>query len=245
MSFDPRMALKLARLAELAYVQDEQQVAIKSDQLGLRMLKWSWQDQGNTHAGLWLGRDAVYVAFRGSNDQADWRENFQFGSLPHGWGRVHGGFARALERVVYEMLACIAKTSAARAKPVWLTGHSLGGALAVLMASKCHMAGLPLGGLYTFGAPQTGDRSFVRAFNRAFADQSWRLVNEGDFVPRLLAPRYQHVNALVMVDDNLKVVKRCPPGQRKACRMNRKKAQSLPPHAIAEYRRRLEDRAKA
>lgn len=72
-------------------------------------------------------------------------------------GRVHRGFRKALDEIwepLSELVARLRRDDPARA--IWLTGHSLGGALALLAASR-----LPqVQGVYVFGAPHVGDARF-------------------------------------------------------------------------------------
>lgn len=72
-------------------------------------------------------------------------------------GRVHRGFRNALDEIwkpVAELVDRLRKEDPGRA--IWLTGHSLGGALAILAGSR-----LPdLQGVYAFGAPLVGDAEF-------------------------------------------------------------------------------------
>ena len=70
---------------------------------------------------------------------------------------------------------------------LWLTGHSLGGALAVLLAATLLESKLPVHGLYTFGAPRVGDKRFARTLNAALKGKAanWRVANEGDIVPHV------------------------------------------------------------
>jgi hypothetical protein len=64
---------------------------------------------------------------------------------------------------------------------LWVTGHSLGAAVATVAADA-----LPAtGGVYTFGSPRVGDGDFAAAFNRRFADRSFRYVDDHDAVTRV------------------------------------------------------------
>lgn len=83
-------------------------------------------------------------------------------------------------------------------RPVYVTGHSMGGALATLFTAQWivetspHAVRQALGGVYTFGAPRLGDASFAALINRAVGNRFFRLVYENDFIPRLpfAAPRW-------------------------------------------------------
>jgi len=79
---------------------------------------------------------------------------------------------------------------------VYVTGHSLGGALATLCAYELatrEPSRRPRVTMYTFGAPRCGNRGFAEAFAAAVPD-AWRVTNSNDIipsVPRLMG--YAHV----------------------------------------------------
>jgi hypothetical protein len=76
---------------------------------------------------------------------------------------------------------------------IWLTGHSLGAALATLAADRFQ----DVQGLYTFGSPRVGDRQFQKNFQL----RAYRVVNGDDIVARV-PPKgiYRHVGALKFID---------------------------------------------
>ena len=75
-----------------------------------------------------------------------------------------------------------------------VSGHSLGGALAVLLAATLAENGIPVAGLYTFAAPRVGDEAFAEQLNGSLAGKAhWRVVNEADLVPHLPSElRFSH-----------------------------------------------------
>jgi triacylglycerol lipase len=85
----------------------------------------------------------------------------------------------------------------------YVTGHSLGAALAVLAALTLGTLCLPLGGvsgkvqMYNFAGPRVGDPSFVAAYNH-FVPYSYRVTNLADPVT-LIPPenifeyQYRHI----------------------------------------------------
>ncbi len=96
----------------------------------------------------------------------------------HG-GVVHCGFHAALEQIWAAALQpCLTRLKAANpARTIWLTGHSLGGALATLAAARL----ADVTGLYTFGSPLVGDRQFAERC----PDRAYRVVNNNDIVPHV------------------------------------------------------------
>ncbi len=118
------------------------------------------------------GSPAVLV-FRGTEGPMDWRRNSSF--LLTDWpcgGRVHGGFVDALDVVWDELGSALEAVTA----PLLYTGHSLGGALAVLAAGRW-----PPLAVYTFGAPRVGDAGFAESLAGLAV---YRVVNRRDVVAR-------------------------------------------------------------
>jgi len=74
-------------------------------------------------------------------------------------GRVHRGFYAEYEKVIPGIKDALAKHNKKGNKTLWVTGHSLGGAMAVLVAAELK----PNGGLHTFGQPRVGTKAFLKA----------------------------------------------------------------------------------
>ncbi len=120
-------------------------------------------------------RYAVLV-FRGTSDLNDWMKNLDvnLACWPTG-GRVHKGFADALDEIWSRVEPVLADLDV----DLFITGHSLGGALAVLAAARTPVAPKAT---YTFGTPRVGDDVFVKPLN---ARPIYRLVNHKDVVPTI------------------------------------------------------------
>jgi pimeloyl-ACP methyl ester carboxylesterase len=88
-----------------------------------------------------------------------------------------------------------------------ICGHSLGGALATLLALDVG-ANTKLGGIlraYTYASPRTGDPSFADTYNQV-VPRTVRIANRLDLVPKLpLPPVYEHVDGVVDLNPMLKV----------------------------------------
>jgi hypothetical protein len=178
-SFDPARALRLCRFAQMFY-EEEAVGRAGADALGVALVKCSWRKQGATQAGWWEDREGIYLAFCGTNDWTDMLYNGSAVPFAHRWGRVHAGFRVALRRIEDEVLSAVVSRLRAGDRQLWITGHSLGGALAVLMAARFRMEGLDVAGVYTFGQPKTGNRNFQRRYDEALGDRTdRRQLNSG------------------------------------------------------------------
>jgi triacylglycerol lipase len=100
--------------------------------------------------------------------------------LPRG-ARAHQGFLNALESVYRQTVNAIGRQGGFRAKKVFVTGHSLGGALAVLCAARLQKEGRGTAVVHTYGAPRPGNQELKGAFRSPC--QRW--VNFDDVVPML------------------------------------------------------------
>ena len=174
----------LAEAAWLAYARDMAMVAaLLRDRAGLTSCLPI--DGAGTHGFVASGDRFAIAAFRGtqSDDPRDLISDLLFAPAASEAGRVHKGFAAALDSVQRPLDAALASLPAGM--PVWFTGHSLGAAIATLAAWR-HRA--RAGGICTIGSPLVGSRRFAAAFDAEFGARSLRFVNNHDLVTRLPFP---------------------------------------------------------
>jgi triacylglycerol lipase len=117
-------------------------------------------------------------------------------------GKVHTGFKAALDSVWDDMLPEI-KRLRDQDVLIWVTGHSLGAALATLAADR-----LPnVQGLYTFGSPRVGDEEFQKRFE----PKAFRVVNGKDIVTDVPSKDpYRHVGEYIFIDQKGRIHTRPP-----------------------------------
>jgi triacylglycerol lipase len=152
-----------------------------------------------TEAIVAQGNGAAFVAFAGTDPLviADWVADFNV--RPH-MGTTEG-FALALAAAMPAIRALIAPLVGV---PVFVTGHSLGGALTVLAALELAKAGVSVEAVYTFGMPRPGNAHFKSDYDAPLGAATYRLVNGDDIVPTV-GPSFlgfRHVGRLL----------RCAPG---------------------------------
>lgn len=139
--------------------------------------------------------DVAVLAFRGTQQPRDWIANLdlwpqRFAPLD---GRVHGGFAKAWDHVAAVVMPALERLDGKR---LWITGHSLGGAVALLAAATHHDKTV---GLVTFGQPRMLKRKANEKANAIFNTRYTRLVHGNDIVPKV-PPNFGHTGQLSHFD---------------------------------------------
>jgi hypothetical protein len=208
-----RNAMYLAKACLIAYAGEPEGPARFRNELGLEA-KLIGVD--NTQVYVGLNERAIVVVFRGSESPVtldglkDWllTNAYDLLILPEGrigtdfaaagvGARFHRGFMHALGAIWEPLFAAVDAAYQERERPLWVTGHSLGGALALLAAWRFQRQFIPVHQVYTFGAPMFGNAEAARAFEREFAGRIFRYQDEPDPVPllptfSLLANSYCH-----------------------------------------------------
>ncbi len=218
----PRNAHFLATLCDLAYFAEDRAAKDIREQLNLDARLVSVD---NTQAYVCENAGSIVVGFRGSENPTsldglkDWfltnARNFLV--LPEGelgtdfaaagvGARFHKGFITALAEVWAPLYAEVEKSIAKKERPLWVTGHSLGGALALLFAWRLHQQFVSVHQIYTFGAPMVGNDAAAEAYHREFPGKIFRYVDRGDLVPRLptmslLSNEYGHCDMEIIVGE--------------------------------------------
>jgi len=216
-------AFWMAKLSQLAYEQQKDTQDRHPDDEGileqLQALDPQFEavhgyEAKSSQAILVKHQHYIVAAFRGTDELADWFDNVNALSTDGPFGRVHRGFQAALldvwpaMRDQYREYRRPSRETAARATsrpqlPLWITGHSLGGALATLAAAQLIQADEPFYGAYTFGSPRVGDRDFARIFNVEAGRRLFRFQNNNDIVTRVPARvmGYSHVGTFVYISE--------------------------------------------
>jgi pimeloyl-ACP methyl ester carboxylesterase len=133
------------------------------------------------------GSDCV-LAFRGTQSGGSILQDLKVIRRRTPEGRLHAGFADGYGDIHDTIVSRLRRLSAQR---VWLTGHSLGGALAVVGANRLQEAGLVVAGVVTFGQPMVAMPDLARVLARRFRGRYIAFVNGNDPVPRAVLP-YVH-----------------------------------------------------
>jgi triacylglycerol lipase len=128
-----------------------------------------------------------YIVIRGTQTPLEWFDDASICPIPFrdGWGNTTKGFLEIHEQIFPAIRDVIAE-QAVNIQKLFVTGHSLGAALAKLTAADLICKGAELSNpvLYTFSGPRVGDATFAAKF-KAQGLAAWRIFNTEDIVPTL------------------------------------------------------------
>jgi triacylglycerol lipase len=142
--------------------------------------------------------DAVILAFAGT-DPGILQTVITDAQARRNGDDIHEGFQEAIVAAKDDAQAA-ADLAAASGKPLFVTGHSLGGALAALAAKYCASRGVTPFAVYTFGMPRVGGERFAREYNSSYLGAiTYRLVHGDDIIPRVPPSQlgYRHVGRVL------------------------------------------------
>lgn len=138
----------------------------------------------------------VVVAIRGTEGIVEWLWDFEFAleRFPFGGAcRTESGFTHFYSTLrtgpddtkprVFDSLKAL--VTAGGVQTLTIAGHSLGSAVATMLALEIAAAGVfKSPRVYTFASPRVGDAAFAHQYN-SLIGESWRIVNLHDRVPDL------------------------------------------------------------
>ena len=206
-SFHQGNALWLAEFSRLIYRQDSTEkkpalIASRAELLASR----GWEEidflkVNSVEVAIFRSsvRGCAVLVFRGTLGLIDTLTDMNtLMSDCRGPGKIHKGFRKDIDRVWPLILEKLKSLDV----PLFITGHSLGGALATLSAGLLKQdTRMPRpSAVYSFGSPRVGDREFSESLDGIF---HCRMVNANDVVPTVPLPfsvkpfpAYQHTGEM-------------------------------------------------
>ncbi|MDS3862404.1 lipase family protein [Thermosynechococcaceae cyanobacterium BACA0444] len=210
---DKGNAYWMAQLASQSYIKETNSVkpSVKPDKVKiLENLKkiddefievYSF-DEHSSQAILVDHQKYFCMAFRGTDQLIDWIDNINAFPVKQLFGEFHRGFWNSVEAIWDQIYNQYKRLNNLKVrKPLFLTGHSLGGAMAVIAGSKLIHVDEPFTNIYTFGQPRVMTRNTARIFNIESKTRCFRFNNNNDLVTR--APSrlmgYSHVGTYLHI----------------------------------------------
>lgn len=129
--------------------------------------------------------DSAVLSFRGTDSNLEWVQSMSYRQVPWFEGKAHGGFVQALDTVWDLVLAALYDAEVLeKDKALWVCGHSLGGALALLATDKLHRAGFTVHEVITYGTPCVFDATAIASYPVPV----YRVINNEDPIPNMTWP---------------------------------------------------------
>lgn len=202
-----------------------------NEETALRCEQYKFRDDHipDTQGALFENREAITIVFRGTEEgnttdiMTDLlaTNKVDLSMNAKAQGKVHEGFykaARILRDWVMREIKEIRKLRPESVnKPIFITGHSLGGAIANLVMynllekeESAKAESLNLKAMYTFGSPRVGDEEWAKRFRELAIEKKvglYRMVNLNDLIPHVPCLGYVHSGALVFMDSSSEAYK--------------------------------------
>jgi hypothetical protein len=202
---DRQLACTLLRAAQCSYaIAEAGRFSDESGDLSSCLADWTNKsaiaDSSGINAVLIMLTDrSVIIAYRGTlapepgiSDKKvieDWVENADRGLMPELGipGLAHHGFLTAVKSTWEPILSKLREWKDKRlldGKPIYVTGHSKGGAAASISAVMLAAAGFRPAAIYTYASARPGDSDFLKGVEDLNIPV-WRYENRYDVVPHL------------------------------------------------------------
>lgn len=204
-AYSDRAAALLARLCMLSYLpfetdDGERDLRAALDALGFTLTNAyakplprkrfaALMRNRGTEAYLAENEKMAVLVFRGTTDGTDWSTNFNINKKnifvgyydgEENYVKVHSGFYKAFDQRRAQIepdIDVLKNLPEPVKKPIFITGHSLGGALAQLATAA--FTSDRIAACYTFGSPRAGARSL----DQYVKPPHYRVTNGWDIVP--------------------------------------------------------------
>lgn len=139
-----------------------------------------------TNAYLAEKDNHMVLSFRGTSSLKDFITDVDIRKTSPDWaeGEIHRGFADALDSVWPDIKEQLGKPGQQQ-KELWVTGHSLGAALAQLAALRLTRLDYQVRAVYTYGTPRIGNEAFVVYYDNLVGNRTFPHINRNDLVTRV------------------------------------------------------------
>ena len=184
----------LADFCNLAYFEPifiQRQLAER----GYSSFKWIGSQNSDTQVFLTQKEGYQIICFRGTESLKDIITDLRVNKTDafDGKGKVHSGFHNAVDDVYKKIEQAININ-----RKIIVTGHSLGGALAQLMAYRLAVNKYQVSGIYTYGSPRVGNSEFKTEYDARLAKKTYLHINNKDLVTSIPFEilGYRHLGAI-------------------------------------------------
>lgn len=145
-------SIVMVKLCEDAYRNQTESSVVQIDDYVFSVTSHSHE---NTHVNVYENTNFVVLCFRGMDDRRDFHSSLQSTTEDfYHFGKVHQGFLKEFNHV-YSLV-----NAESLVKPLFVTGHSMGGAMALLCAAL-NFKRTNFVACFTFGMPKCVMTKFI------------------------------------------------------------------------------------
>lgn len=186
-------------MAEMALSAYDDAEKIEQDTKERGFEDFTFFDNEGTQGFCCADDERTILSFRGTevSQFQDLVSDLRFLKTEGPLGDVHRGFKLALDQVWPDVEE---KVRALDGRRLFITGHSLGAALATLTTATLTALGLKVDAIYTFGQPKIGDETFAKEYDKRIGNAHYRFVNNNDVVTRVPNVGFDHVGKFVYIN---------------------------------------------
>ena len=222
-SFSAQKAYLFALASKLAYANPKT-IDKELEAFGFLKSRVITNKETGTEGFVASTKEFIVICFRGTEPNfKDWMTDFKFIHTDGPLGEGHSGFIKAYRSIADDLSEAIEHCrfpsrkrvpngygemselfSKRYPQSIWLTGHSLGGALASVAAAHRVENCLPVDGVYTFGSPRVFEWDTAIKYDLSAGERTFRFVNNVDIVTRLpkRLMNYRHIGSLKYFDEH-------------------------------------------
>jgi predicted lipase len=203
--------LTSVKLAQYSY---ESKKNIPWDEFNFNYIGWIQDRKTDTQGFVAANGSDIYVVWRGSESPKDFLTDASATkTTAFGFCKVHTGFYSCIKAVQSKLKELLKQSIQEIGGPdevsnIYISGHSLGGALATISAvliAHYYPSLKDRIKVVTIGSPRVGDRKFKNLYNETVAE-SYRIVHDNDVVTRVPKLNYFHVKGQLKLSHNGEVM---------------------------------------
>tara|TARA_B100000989_G_scaffold187470_1_gene141052 strand:- start:5784 stop:6614 length:831 start_codon:yes stop_codon:yes gene_type:complete len=203
--YDHDMCIKLAGISAAAY-RTPKAFVHQLRALDMPYYEYELVEKDNAQAYVVWGERKVIIAWRGTEpkEYKDVLADLKFRKVIGHEGQVHRGFKGYVDKVYDEVYQLVKEITKEDWYDVYVTGHSLGGASALICTNRLEdYDKFHVKACYTFGSPRPGGWKYANTFKT----NVFRVRNNNDLVTKVPPSffGYKHIGKLCYLDRNGKM----------------------------------------